>query len=332
VSYVDISSHQADAGYIDLVAHWNAGHRDLCLKATEGTHYSWGQMRVLAQQWHGFGLDARVGYYHWLYGNLSADAQFSWFWSQVGGVFRRGDWLMTDFEDTDAARRVSDAANAAILRRFNELAAQKGPIYTYTGNWYLDGKPQCVAYLKTQPVVMSDYDHSPPLNPYGLTYVSHQFTETASVPGMPGLVDYNRWLGESTSGSGTPLTPAQTEDDLSAEAEAQIKDLHDRLAKFDQLFASVITIIQPGVADIRPRVIEIQADAQKVQYQVDTQVAPAVGRIESNAYGTYKAVQLVLDALAAVPPAPGSIDYSALAAAFRAELAKTPLTITGSAA
>jgi hypothetical protein len=158
---------------------------------------------------------------------------------------------------------------------------------------------------------------------------------------MPGLVDYNHWLQlDSTAGGGVPITGTTTgtttEDDLSAQAEAQIKDLHDRLAKFDQLFASVITIIQPGVADIWPRVKAIEADAQTAQYQIGTQVAPAVGRIESNAYGTYKAVQLVLDALAKVQPSPPStpadIDYVALATAFRAELAKTPLTITGSAA
>jgi GH25 family lysozyme M1 (1,4-beta-N-acetylmuramidase) len=323
VSYVDISSHQADAGYIDLVAYWNAGHRDLCLKATEGTHYSWGQMRVLAQQWHGFGLDARVGYYHWLYGNESADAQFSWLWSQVGGVFRRGDWLMTDFEDTDAARQVSDAAFAAVLRRFNELAAQKGPIHTYTGNWYIANKPQCIAYLKTQPVVMSDYSHDPPLNPYGLSYVAHQFTETASVPGMPGLVDYNRWLHlDSTAGGGVPITgttsTTTTEDDLSAEAEATIAELQKRLDDFDKLFYAVRVQLAPAVGAIR-------GDVQNI--------ASATPGIAQNSYGAYKAVQLVLDALAKAQPAStAGIDYAALATAFRAELAKTPLTITGSAA
>jgi GH25 family lysozyme M1 (1,4-beta-N-acetylmuramidase) len=334
VSYVDISSHQSDAGFIDLKAYWNAGHRDLMLKATEGTTYSWSQMRGLAQQWHGFGLNARVGYYHWLYGNESADAQFAWFWSQVSGVFRQGDWLMTDFEDTDAGRQVSDAAFAAALRRFNELAAGEGPIHTYTGNWYIANKPQCIAYLRTQPVVMSDYAHSPPLNPYGLSYVAHQYTDRASVPGMPGLVDYNRWLGESPSGGGIPLEDSMSAADvaaleawISAKFEGTINRVVEIRSTVDALPAATATAVvnrSLGGVGYDGSVADILAG-----------IHAAIPGIAQNSYGAYKAVQLVLDALAKVQPpspTPANIDYAALAAAFRSELAKTPLTITGSAA
>ena len=187
--YVDCSSNN---GPPDLNAYWAAGHRDLMLKATEGTGYAWGLMPQLAAQWHGLG--GRCGYYHWLYGTLSAQSQHDWFWGKVAPVWQAGDWLMTDFEDVDPSRWVSDAQHLNVLRDFNSRCAVHGPVHTYTGNWYLANLPQCTAYLRSQPVVMSDYSNTPPANPYGLNYVAHQYTSTAKVAGWAGGVDLNRWL------------------------------------------------------------------------------------------------------------------------------------------
>jgi GH25 family lysozyme M1 (1,4-beta-N-acetylmuramidase) len=205
VSYVDISSHQAAAGTIDLRAYRDDGHTDLMLKATQGAEYDWPDMQSLALAWHNFGPQYRVGYYHWLYATLSAADQHAFFWGQVSPVWRSGDWTMTDFEDTDPARWRSDAATLRVLEEFAGRCWTHGYHDIYSGNWFLADLPRCRTYLKTQNVVMSDYTNDPPANPYDLTYDAHQFTSSAIVAGMPGRVDYNRWLGEHDSGSGTPI-------------------------------------------------------------------------------------------------------------------------------
>jgi GH25 family lysozyme M1 (1,4-beta-N-acetylmuramidase) len=233
--YVDCSSNN---GTPNLDQYKAAGHTDLMLKATQGTGYFWPEMAVLAQQWHSFGSGYRVGYYHWLYGNVSPQSQFNFFWSHVAPVWRAGDWLMTDFEDVDPSRWVSDAQHRDVLKGFNDLCRVRGPVHTYTGNWYLSNLPLCAAYLRTQPVVMSDYSNTPPLNPYGLSYVAHQFTSTARVAGFGGLVDYNRWLtaGETGLGGGTPITSPLASDwfDMAtlADLRAVVKDENAKQSAF----------------------------------------------------------------------------------------------------
>lgn len=209
-AYVDISSHQAAAGPINLAAYRDAGHTDLMLKATEGTGYAWPAMQALARQWHGYGPGFRVGYYHWLYGNLSGLAQFSWFWLQVAPVYRPGDWLMVDYEDVDGSRWVPDVTRCTALREFGTLAEAHGTTHYYAPDWYLGDKPATVAWLKqgNRPVVASDYSHDPPGNRFGLNQVAHQRTDRALVAGFAGPVDYNRWLtaagpGVETASSGT---------------------------------------------------------------------------------------------------------------------------------
>lgn len=187
--YVDCSSHN---GTPDLGAYWAAGHRALMFKATEGTGYAWSAMPGLAAEWHAMG--GRAGYYHWLYATEGARAQHDFFWSHVAPVFRPGDWLMTDFEDVEPARWRDDATHLAVLNDFNHRCAAHAEVHTYTGNWYLHDLPLCAAYLRSQLVVMSDYSHPAPGNPYSLTYSAHQFTDRAVVAGFPRPVDYNRWL------------------------------------------------------------------------------------------------------------------------------------------
>jgi hypothetical protein len=214
-TYVDISRHN---GTPNLKAYRDAGYTDLMLKATEGTAVAWLQMQALAREWHSFGPRYRAGYYHWLYGTLSASAQFTHFWSIVAPVWRTGDWLMVDFEDVDPSRWVPDAVHLAVLSKFYEFAMVRGETHIYAPDWYLSSLPACRAWLVGRLVVASDYSHSPPLNRYGLTFVAHQYTSRATVPGFAGPVDCNRWLIESTSGGGIEipgedaLTPEQMQE------------------------------------------------------------------------------------------------------------------------
>lgn len=236
--YVDCSSHN---GRPDLKAYRAAGHTDLMLKATEGTGYAWSLTQELAREWHSFGPEYRVGYYHWLYGTLSASAQFSHFWSHIAPAFRHGDWTMTDFEDVDPSRWVSDAQHLAVLREFDGLAAAHGPVHDYAPDWYLANLPLCRAWLRGRLVVASDYSHNPPINRYGLTFVAVQFTDRQRVAGFAVPVDYNRWLTPAESGASagsteigsdemTPADWAKLQDMLNATIESVIKHVHADLA------------------------------------------------------------------------------------------------------
>lgn len=202
--FVDVSSNN---GNPNLAAYRADGHTDLVLKATEGTGYAWDQMPALARTWHSYGPNYRVGYYHWLYGTISGLSQYLWFWAHIGPVFRAGDWMMTDFEDVDPRRWVTDAEHLAVLKQFDTECAKHGWVEDYAPDWYLANLPQCVAWLSAnqRPVHASDYTNSPPGNRYGLNHVAHQFTDRANVPGWAGPVDCNRWLtaaGESASSAG----------------------------------------------------------------------------------------------------------------------------------
>jgi GH25 family lysozyme M1 (1,4-beta-N-acetylmuramidase) len=303
--YVDISSNN---GTPNLAAYRDAGHADLMLKATEGTGYAWPQMQALARQWHSFGSQYRVGYYHWLYGTLSAASQHTVFWQQVAPVWRAGDWTMTDFEDVDPSRWVSDAQHLAVLRDFDTLCQAHGYHDIYTGNWYLANLPQCVAYLRTRPVVMSDYSNSPPANPHGLTYDAHQFTNSASVPGFAGRVDYNRWLADTGLGGGAPLTP---EADMTPEESAQLKEMYGILHNFvagtgRQTLDSYFNAGGTG----QTRISQAVAD--------EFAAARANGRLDMLEQDN-KAVAPVLAAIAAKPVG-GQVDVASLAASLASQL------------
>lgn len=174
------------------------GHKHICRKVSEGVGYHWAEGDGLADEAHRLGLT--VGHYHWLRPDTSATAQAAFFVSKVKQHLHGGDWLMTDFERTGDAADPADVERAAQLHAFNAYVQQQlphFPLYVYTGNWYLDGKPHCQAECRRWPIVMSDYSGAAQLpNPYGLRYVAWQFTDRATVPGFAASVDYNRWLAQ----------------------------------------------------------------------------------------------------------------------------------------
>lgn len=194
-TFVDCSSNNP---LPDLLAYKNAGHRHICRKVSEGADYHWFDGDGVADKAHVLGL--RVGHYHWLRPDSSATAQAAFFVTNVVPHLKPGDWLMTDFEATSGVSDGSDVERAAALHQFNSYVREKlpdVPLFVYTGNWYLDGKPHCQAECRHWPVVMSDYSGATSLpNPYGLRYVAWQFTDRANVTGFAAPVDYNRWLDE----------------------------------------------------------------------------------------------------------------------------------------
>jgi len=192
--FVDCSSNNPIP---NVAAYKAAGHRTLCRKVSEGTGYHWIEGDGLTDVCHKAGLT--VGHYHWLRPDSSATAQAAFFVACVKPHLKPGDWLMTDFERTQGAADPADVSRAAQLHEFNTYVTTHlpgYPLYVYTGNWYLDGKPHCQAECRRWPVVMSDYSGRVALpNPYRLNYVAWQFTDRARVAGFGASVDYNRWLG-----------------------------------------------------------------------------------------------------------------------------------------
>jgi GH25 family lysozyme M1 (1,4-beta-N-acetylmuramidase) len=200
--FADVSSNNP---LPNIAAYKKAGHTHICRKVSEGVGYHWFDGDTFADRCHAAGL--HVGHYHWLRPDSSATAQAAYFVTAVKSHLKAGDWLMTDFERTANVNDPGDTARAAQLHAFNTYVAQHlpgYPLYVYTGNWYLDGKPHCQAEVRKWPVVMSDYSGAAVLpNPYRLHYVAWQFTDRGVVPGFgSAAVDYNRWLVQPS----TPLT------------------------------------------------------------------------------------------------------------------------------
>jgi hypothetical protein len=232
--FVDCSSNNP---LPDLAAYKAAGHRHLCRKVSEGIGYHWFEGDRVTDRAHAAGL--RVGHYHWLRPDSSATAQAAFFVTNLAGHLKSGDWLMTDFERTADAPDPADGTLAAHLHEFNSYVRQhlpNHPLYVYTGNWYLAGKPDCQAECRRWPIVMSDYsgvEHLP--NPYSLHYVAWQFTDRAKVAGFSAPVDYNRWLVTPTQEfTMTPIEEAKIASMIDARAEkteAMIRNLfigHDQ--------------------------------------------------------------------------------------------------------
>lgn len=215
--FADISSNNPIP---DLKAYAAVGHRHICRKVSEGTGYHWIEGDQVADRAHAAGLT--VGHYHWLRPDQSATAQAAFFIGLVKSHLMPQDWLMTDFERTADAADPGDYERALQLRTFNNLVKQAlpgHPLYVYTGNWYLDGKPHMQAECRRWPVVMSDYSGKAELpNPYELKYVAWQFTDHANVAGFSAPVDYNRWL--ITTGS---------EFTMDADAKAAFAALNNKL-------------------------------------------------------------------------------------------------------
>lgn len=199
-SYADVSSNN---GTIDVAAYKASGHTSLMVKATEGVGYTWYGGQSTAEWVHKLGLT--VGWYGWIRPDFDPAAQADYFTHAVRPLLKPGDVLMGDFEATANVSDPPDQVRAQQLRTWATRVGNTLPdheLLVYTGNWYLDGKPAMQAECRRWPIVMSDYSGVSVLpNEYRLTYVAWQWTDTATVPGVPGQCDYNRLLNTHATDS-----------------------------------------------------------------------------------------------------------------------------------
>jgi lysozyme len=180
---VDLSSNN---GPVNLDALWNAGHRILALKVTEGTKYAWSGSHDLARRWHAKG--GLVAHYHFLVpGNAASGVtQADFFWKNVKGDLGVGDILVVDAETNgESASEV-----AAFIERTHSHAPQHRGLVYGTAYFLRDNgiRPRCNWRLW-----VASYGSKPAFTPPGWkTWTIWQFTQTGRVSGVSGNVDVSK--------------------------------------------------------------------------------------------------------------------------------------------
>jgi GH25 family lysozyme M1 (1,4-beta-N-acetylmuramidase) len=215
--FADISSNRNGAN-IDVNAYWNAGHRWLFCKATEGTGYRWFERDAVIDRFHAKG--GHVGHYHWLRPEVDAAAQADFFLAAIKGRVKPGDKLMADVEAStnySTGRPAPDGTDAQLAARVRafcnrvQAAYPDNEVIIYTGNWYVDRfGPALIAELKRWRLILSQYNGAnTPANPHGFRVAAYQFTDAASIAGLSMTGDYNRWLSNPNppAPKPTPATP-----------------------------------------------------------------------------------------------------------------------------
>lgn len=197
MNFGDFSSNN---GVINVAA-YTPRRTWISLKRTEGTGYAWTGSDQLVRDAHDHNL--HVIHYHFLRPDQAPDAQAAFFLDHSAGV-RAGDVFMVDLEATAGTSDPADGARAAQLSTFIHtvhLSRPGMPVLVYTGNWYLDGKPQLTAQVARHPVILADYTLSIWQrrmrrfnNRHRLSVWALQYTDKAKLPGVPGPCDANVWI------------------------------------------------------------------------------------------------------------------------------------------
>lgn len=206
VTFADISHHQ---GAVNLAAYKAAGYDRIVIKGTGGALD--GSLRyvdpMFATWWR---QAAQVGLhrvvYHFARNNNAGADEFTWCWSQIqaAGGMRPGDILCYDQEDNRPGMTVLGAQRA---REFTAAAVRAGVTtgWIYSGKWYLDpaglGSGQLPAgwrtlWISDYTVGQADTAIEVPTGWARAQFVARQYTDAATMPGIPGPCDASRVLRE----------------------------------------------------------------------------------------------------------------------------------------
>jgi len=180
---IDLSSNN---GPVNLDALWNAGHRVLALKTSEGTNYAWSGSHDYARRWHA--KDGLVVHYHFLVPGNSASgvAQADYFYNHVKGSLGVGDILVCDAETNgESASEVS-----AFINRVHQHAPNyRGLVY---GTAYFL-RDHGIKPSHNWGLWLASYGSKPAFTPPGWsTWTAWQFTQTGHVSGVVGNVDISK--------------------------------------------------------------------------------------------------------------------------------------------
>lgn len=174
------------------------GFRVIAIKATEGTHYVFGEGLKLADEAHALGF--RVVFYHFARAGIPGHHQADYFLHAIRRHLRRGDWYCIDLEGQPKAagyrawrpgeaRMVHDSFVDRVRAdgpRFGALRRRLGGL-TYGGPYFLRDHGVRRHYWR---LWLADYARKPTFIPPGWrTWTAWQYTQTARVAGEAGAVD-----------------------------------------------------------------------------------------------------------------------------------------------
>lgn len=210
MQYIDISVFNAAPGAIDWPVYkaWSAqgdGRSRLAIKATEGVgftdgHYAGYRADALAN-----GIDELI-YYHFPRPDLGngAIAEANWC-AQVLGSIRPGDLVMLDVESPPTG-----AWNTPTQWVLDWLVSMQQRGYhpvVYASLSFAEEHLQDTR-LAAYPLVLADWTFNassrPACPPPWSSYIALQYTDQDVVPGVPGEVDTNIFLGGEIMSSNVP--------------------------------------------------------------------------------------------------------------------------------
>lgn len=179
--FVDLSSNN---GTPNLPKHYKAGHRLLALKATEGTDYTWGDHKRLADEWHHLG--GVVWHYHFARPGDPL-GQANRFLAAVAACFKPGDVLILDAE----VPGVDGKFTTTFLNRVHAMRGNT-PLGIYGSAYFL--RDNHIRPVHEALLWLAGYPTFPFMPPGWSKVHAHQFSDAAKVDGIPGKVDYSRLL------------------------------------------------------------------------------------------------------------------------------------------
>lgn len=204
MQYVDISNHNGPLDwptYKQWAAQWDGISR-VCIKLTEGTGF------VDPADHFARALDAGIDMiipYHYARPDLNpgyegAQREVDFFRSVLKDRLRPQDFAMLDYEGYPGKPNAPWRADwcwdwCHIMAGNAGLSTDKVIIYSYASFiTTMLQDPQ----LATFPLVYANYNHFaglPPAPKPWSRFIAWQFSASATVPGVPGKVDCNQWIG-----------------------------------------------------------------------------------------------------------------------------------------
>jgi lysozyme len=195
--YADVSSFQ-DAIDWPVYAAWAKqfdGTSRIAMKSTEGVGYTDPLFQVNRAGALSAGIDVII-FYHYArpdLGNAPKD-EANWQW-QVVGAIRPQDVLMLDFEE-QVPQATADWAYQWLVQQQSNYGGKYPTIYA--SDSYIRSRLQD-RRLASYPLTLANWQFDPSERPAcpppWARYVYLQYTDRATIPGIPGNVDANIYLG-----------------------------------------------------------------------------------------------------------------------------------------
>lgn len=198
--YIDISAFQSTQIDWQQYKQWSEqgdGIARVCLKASEGTGFTDTHYRAYRTSAQTAGI--QIIHYHYARPDLNnAQAEAEWFHS-VLGTLGSNDEVMLDYEQNTSQATAEWAYEW--LTRVEQLTGKIPRLYSYLS--FIKSRLQDER-LARYPLILAEWTNNPSVRPAypapWRSYCAIQYSDKASVPGVPGVVDANVYVGGETMG------------------------------------------------------------------------------------------------------------------------------------